>query len=305
MEWKIAIDAPGKHGDGARAYVIEDAGLASVVGYGSIWPIHNPQAIRMHILVSPTEQRRGIGSRLYDRLLADLHSVQAPYVQARIREACSAALRFAGRRGFVPTQHMVYLRGPVREIDRDTLVPLVSRMAERGITLTTLAEEQHRDPRCWARLCDLFNAVNPDTPESQLSPAAPVSTEKFVNMLQGYVDLPDAHFLARVGDDYIGWSSLTRRDAESGVLNVGLLTGVSREHRKQGVALALKAQSLLYALQHGYDEIQTKTANPIMQRLSETLGFRRDDGELRLLKQLEASWHHTETEPPPFPKTGS
>ncbi|MBC7805366.1 MAG: GNAT family N-acetyltransferase, partial [Akkermansiaceae bacterium] len=262
-EWQIAIDAPGKNGEGARAYVIEDSRRASVVGYGSIWPIHNPRAIRMHILVSPTEWGRGIGSRLYDRLLADLHAVQAPYVQARIREACSPALRFASRRGFVTTQHMVFLRGPIREINRDTLAPLVSRMAERSITLTTLAEELQRDPRCWDRLCDLFNAVHPDTPESQLSPSDPCSREQFINMLQGYVDLPDAHFIARVGDDYIGWSSLTRKDAEPGVLNVGLLTGVRRDFRRQGVALALKAQSLLYAMQHGYDEIQTRTANPV------------------------------------------
>ena len=269
--------------------MIEDASQSSVVGYGSIWPIHIPRAIRMHVLVSPTEQGRGIGSKLFDRLLVGLQAAQAPYVQARIRESCAPALHFASRRGFLPTQHMVYLRGPVREVNRNTLALLVSNMAERGIRLTTLAEELQRDPYSWDRLCDLFNAVSPDTPESQLSPGRPFSTEQFIKMLEGYMDLPDAHFIACVGDDYIGWSSLTRKDAEPGALNVGLLTGVRREHRRQGVAMALKAQSLLYALQHGYAEIHTKSANPVMLHLSEKLGFRRESGELRLVKQLNSS----------------
>jgi GNAT superfamily N-acetyltransferase len=69
-------------------------------------------------------------------------------------------------------------------------------------------------------------------------------------------------------------------------LNVGILTGVRREYRRQGVATALKVQTIAYAKQHGFREIVTKTANPAMLSLMEKLGFQHESGEVRLLKAL-------------------
>lgn len=284
-EWQIAIDAPEQHRSGACAYVVQ-ADSGQIVGYGSIWPTTSRLAIRMHILVAPPWQGQGIGSRLYERLLTDLQPLQVPYVQARIRDARTQAVAFASRRGFAVTQHMVYLRLRVANANPDAFTPLFQRLAGRGIVLTTLAEEQKHEPACWARLCDLFNAVHPDTPEGQISPGNPVAETQFVDMLQGCLDLPDAHFIAKVDNQYIGWSPLTQRDAEAGALNVGILTGVRREYRRQGVATALKVQTIAYAKQHGFREIVTKTANPAMLSLMEKLGFQHESGEVRLLKAL-------------------
>lgn len=281
-EWKIAIDAPDKHGKGARAYVAREKG--QIVGYGSLWPINNLTAIRMHILVTPARQRRGIGSKLYDRLLADLLPLQAPCVQARIRDMLPQALAFASRRGFEAVQHMVYLRLRVSDANIEAFDSAPQSMAERGIVLTTLADEQKREPACWEKLCDLYNAVHPDTPEGQISPSTPLPLETFLRILE--TDLPDAHFIAKADGQYIGWSPLTLQDAEGGSINVGSLTGVRREYRKQGVATALKVQTVRYAQQHGFKDIVTKTANPAMLSLSEKLGFRRESGEVRLIKSL-------------------
>lgn len=281
-EWKIAIDAPDKLGSGARAYVAREEG--QIVGYGSLWPLHSPTAIRMHILVAPARQRQGIGGRLYERLLADLLPLQAPCVQARIRDALPQVLAFAARRGFEAVQHMVYLRLHVSDADTASFAPVLQNVAERGIVLTTLAEEQQREPACLEKLWDLYNVVHPDTPEGQISSSPPLLLETLLRILE--TDLPAAHFIAKVGEQYVGWSPLTLQDAEEGAINVGSLTGVRREYRRQGVATALKVRTIRYAQEHGFKAIVTKTANPAMLALSEKLGFRRESGEVRLLKSL-------------------
>jgi len=62
--------------------------------------------------------------------------------------------------------------------------------------------------------------------------------------------------------------------AEPGIIYQGL-TGVLREYRGRGIAMALKLQTVRYARDHGYREIRTwsDARNRPMLRIKEAMGF--------------------------------
>jgi mycothiol synthase len=69
------------------------------------------------------------------------------------------------------------------------------------------------------------------------------------------------------------------------------LTGVRREWRRQGIALALKIAGLHYAREHGYTTVTTSNASnndPILA-LNRQLGFVREPWRIHLVKELEGN----------------
>ena len=85
---------------------------------------------------------------------------------------------------------------------------------------------------------------------------------------------PDAYFIAKRGDEYIGVSDVSLFEAMPGGLTQGF-TGVRREYRRRGLATALKLHGIVYAQSHGYRIIQTfnKPQQMAIRALNEKLGF--------------------------------
>jgi GNAT superfamily N-acetyltransferase len=86
--------------------------------------------------------------------------------------------------------------------------------------------------------------------------------------------LPEAFFIAKAGDSYVGQSNLIRSEELSDVLYTEF-TGVRREHRGRGIAMALKLRAIDYAKRHGYREIRTwnSSLNAPMLGINVKLGF--------------------------------
>lgn len=86
--------------------------------------------------------------------------------------------------------------------------------------------------------------------------------------------LPDAYFIARDGDDYVGVSDVSLFEAVPGGLTQGF-TGVKRDYRRRGLATALKISAIAYAQAHGYQLMQSfnKPEQAAIRALNEKLGF--------------------------------
>lgn len=120
-------------------------------------------------------------------------------------------------------------------------------------------------------------------------PFTEVPLEEFLNQ---YVrrpgTLPDGFFIARDGENYVGLSSLWREENTSDLWQI--ITGVRREYRRRGVALALKLSVMDYAKKRGAETIKTWNAstNLAMLSLNERLGYRRKVGWIAFEKSLSS-----------------
>jgi GNAT superfamily N-acetyltransferase len=246
-----------------------------VIGYSSIWNVRLNK-FRMDLVIHPDWQGRGIGTRLFKRLLEDAHAAGAATLQARAETGADNSLAFLHRRGFVETMRMHRLVLRVEDADLIPFAAFERRLAVLGIEITTLAEEQPRDSAFWEKLCDLHNEVQSGWPDPDPGPVEPLTVGELRDRLSRYHLIPDAFFIAKQSGTYLGFTG-----------EVG--TGVRPGSRNQGIATALKARAIVYAQEHGRTTLHTATGNPAMLRVNERLGYRRATTEIRLVKVLRTA----------------
>lgn len=269
-------------------YVAVDEETQRVVGYGSVQ--HNPgtfhpQKFWLTLMVHPDWQRKGVGRTIYERLNAHLRELNAITVWTNIREDHADALVFFERRGFAEVRREWELRLPVEEVDTASFLSVLKRVQEQGIVIVTLLEEREHDRDYLRKVYELSNAILADVPMPDQWTG--LSFEEFERQFNYPGLLPEAYFIAKHGDLYIGRSDLWRLEAEPDRLYQGV-TGVLREYRRKGVATALKVKAIEYTKQHGYKFITTwnDSENVAMLSLNEKLGFRRQIGWVAMEKTL-------------------
>ena len=166
------------------------------------------------------------------------------------------------------------MRLEVVEANVSPFLSVVEKARDRGITITSLAEERSRDPRCVEKLYELTTILHDDDPgRGPFAPPAYNAREALLWLEMPYV-LPDAYFIARHGDLYVGVSDVSLFEAVPGGLTQGF-TGVRREFRRQGIATSLKLRAIEYARLHEYKIIQSFN-RPIQSEvlsLNQKLGF--------------------------------
>jgi mycothiol synthase len=156
-----------------------------------------------------------------------------------------------------------------------------------GLVITTLAQEQARDPDWLPKLYKLHIDLSRDVP----IPGYPLPTppiEWFAEHVAGLpVSLPEAFFIVRDGQRYVAESYMQASEGELDVLDQEV-TAVDREYRGRGIALALKLKTIEYAQQHGYAEIRTgvESNNPHMLAINAKLGFGQGPGLILFEKGL-------------------
>lgn len=260
-----------------------------VVGFGQINHIpyeFHPQRYRIVGRVDPALWRRGIGTAIYERMLAELRSRNATAARAEIREDHTETVGFMQRRGFVERQREYESHFDVRSFDFGRFPDAEARVTAQGLALTTLAAEGADAPEVLRRLHDCF--VECDTSVPSIDGVTPTSFERFLATdVRGPNALPDAYFLARDGDRYVGLSNLHRNPALPHVLDQQL-TGVRADYRRRGIALALKLMGIRYARQHGKRLIRTgnDVRNQGMLAINEALGFVLQPAWLVMEKEL-------------------
>jgi RNA polymerase sigma factor (sigma-70 family) len=258
-----------------RHYVVENAEGKQIIAYGAVEQTVYLPKYRLLLLTDPQWLKRGVGDLLLDRLKEDLREAQAITVSCRQYASETELVKLLESHGFAVRSRFLDLRLDVSNADVSPLPALVRRLADEGISISTFAEERARDPRSVEKLYELETVLRQDDPSrSQLAPPAYNAREALMWLEMPYV-IPDAYFIGKHGDQYIGVSDVSLLEAMPGGLTQGF-TGVRREYRRRGLATALKLHGIVYAQANDYRIIQTfnRPQQTAIRALNDKLGFK-------------------------------
>lgn len=222
----------------------------------------------------------------HDYAYAQITHLDLVAIASDTREGCEEDIRYFLDNGF--EQRMRY---PVSQLDVPAFDPapydtLLKKMVDAGVEIITVKQLQTEQPEKWLEIMyPLDMQIISDMP----SPNEYVPTP-FEQYCKNYKDdpmfLPEACFLARIGDEYIGASNLWKDAFGTDKLWVGL-TGVLDKYRRRGIATALKIYTINFAKQYGAKiiEADNEENNPMFQ-INLGLGFQPEPAYLDFEKPL-------------------
>lgn len=225
-----------------------DAGRA--VGAG--WCVELPDmkestACLGGVSVLPEERRRGVGSALFAHVVGHARSLGKQDLETIAFEDDPDGVAFAERRGFVAIARNRSLRLELS----DCQPPVVAPPAD--VEVTTLVAHPELDVALWEIACETM----PDIPFDGDVPLHPGTLDEFRSMfLADPAALPDATFVAVQDGVAVGFAQLAWDDPTRGIA-VHRMLAVRRSHRGRGIAAALKARQIAWAIEHGLSELRT------------------------------------------------
>ncbi len=246
----------------------------SVVGVGQCghaagW--FHPRKFWMDLSVHPDHQGRGVGSLLYRQILETILPLDPLVIRAGAREDKLHSIQFLLNRGFVEDVRSWESRLDVTAFDARPFADVEDKLRAENVEIKTLLDLED-DPERNRKLYELEWLLDQEIPQPE--PPTRVSFEFFLeHTLQNPNLLPGAYLVAVKGNEYVGlstlWSSLGNADLYTG------LTGVRRDLRGRGIALALKLRAIAYARAHGHPIIRTwnESNNEAILAINERLGF--------------------------------
>jgi GNAT superfamily N-acetyltransferase len=256
-----------------------------VVGYGLLWvQTKSPYFIvKMENLLHPKHEHSAAAGLLFGKMYDEALAIAPDLILARAFDDQECLLQHYNQYGFVENHRMMHVYLNLAEADISSTQDVESMLSARGIRMTSLADELVEDPDAYVKLKALHEATFADYPtESYFSPTSPDDT-----WLKHEENIPEAHFIAVKGQDYIGHSHLMRMSSDSGNLRQGL-TATLKDFRGRGVATALKRTGIDYARRNGYKGIFTasRSTNIPMRTVNRNLGWQPHYSEIRLEKVL-------------------
>jgi GNAT superfamily N-acetyltransferase len=234
----------------------------------------------LFLTVAPAYRQRGIGSRLYNDSVAYAKSNGATVLVATLSDRVPEARSFAEHHGFVLQQHWVYWQLQLHTFQEKPFRDVLTQAQARGIRFTTLADAGNT-PETQRKLYELNRQTSLDAPGEDSFP----TFDEFVSdIVNASWFRPDSQIVATDGDRWVGLGAV----GIDGERAFNAFTGVDRDYRRQGLAMALTLLTIRYARQHNatYLEVFNDSRNSPMFMLQERLGYHRSPGRYIMRQAL-------------------
>jgi GNAT superfamily N-acetyltransferase len=264
-----------------RAYVDHLARLDGVAVGSAVGVISPQRADRVFTLLTvlPEHRRRGVGSALYRAISTWAAEQSLSELEIPVLDNDPASLAFAERRGFVEERRELGVVLHLTEIAPPKIEP------PDGVEIVTWAER----PELARGIYEVALEALPDIPGSEDDEVEPFD-DWLKHDMQGSGDRPEATFVAIAGEEVIGYAKFSLTAAQPTTAHHDL-SGVKRAWRGRGVAGALKAAQINWALANGYTELHTRNEerNEPIRRLNARLGYRPGIGRIYLVGPITHS----------------
>lgn len=234
----------------------------------------------------PAERTAARLDVMFDALEERARQAGATILRARARDDDPLRIEVLQRCGYREDR-----RGRGWELDlvaeRDRIVAMAeasqTRMSEQGIRLMTMAEID--DPEKYAKVWRVGEEATHDTPMTL--PHIEESLEDYLRWFRSPDIHEDRFWIAMRGEDIVGVSVLSYPPVRGFVGTAW--TGTARAVRGQGVARALKCETLLQAIGLGVTRVRTgnDTANAPILHINETMGYRPIGETINFLRRVE------------------
>lgn len=169
---------------------------------------------------------------------------------------------------------MLEMRCDLTALDLDALDQSIRPLAPMGVIITTLQDELVIDPASGRHIYDCHMCCRRQQPPTALR-QDPIPWERWESSFLTRPDaMPQAYFVAKYGNDYVGVCALVVDESYSDRWVSGF-TGTLPAWQGRGIARALKAQSLQYAAHQHITAITTHVLqiNQVMVAINRALGF--------------------------------
>jgi len=272
-----------------RRFAAINTGTGEALGFGvisNVLDMFHPRKFMVNIYVDPACHRMRVGGAIFENLLKNLKGLHAEIAWTINREDLPLQREFFQRRGFNEKRRDWESRLDLSTFQPEQFQEYEVRMAEQGISFTTLAEEKRLGEDSLRKLHDLVQHIAADMPRQ--ADFTPVPYDQWKTLLANNPrTIPEGFLIAKHGSEFVGESDILRNEKAPRTLSQGD-TGVRREYRGRGIATALKLKVIEFAKKNGYETIETwnDSTNAPMLAVNTKLGFKRKIGWLLLEKDL-------------------
>jgi GNAT superfamily N-acetyltransferase len=271
----ITMDEVRSFKASVRASVDQLARLDGVAVGSAVGAISAQRPDRVFTLVTVLSEhrRRGAGSALYQAISAWAASQGLSELEVPVLDDDPESLAFAERRGFVEERRELGVVLHLTGIAPPDIEP------PDGVEIVTWAER----PELARGIYEVALEALPDIPGSEEEEVEPFE-DWLAHDMQGSGDRPDATFVAVAGEEVVGWAKFSLTAAQPTTAHHDL-SAVKRAWRGRGIAGALKAAQIEWAIANGYKELHTRNEqrNEPIRRLNARLGYRPGIGRIYLV----------------------
>jgi mycothiol synthase len=198
------------------------------------------------VCVLPQARGQGVGTAIYRQVSEHARWLGKSELMTWGYEDDAGGVAFAGRHGFVVVKRNRGLRLVLDRCPRPT-VDLPEEIA-----ITTLAERPELVRGVW----ETASEAMPDIPYYTVPMSAGSLEEFTARSFAGPRYIPDATFIAVRDGEVIGYAQLAWMSRAAGLADHAMLA-VRRAWRGRGIAKALKARQITWALDNGLSELRT------------------------------------------------